>query len=206
MNWLDYQNIYWKKYLYLESRVIETDYYVTISKENFKTFSNVYEELLVSICSELESVFREWSKEINNDSNINSYVNKIIFKNEDNFDKEVSVFLCNLKVKPFSDLTLFLREINELKYINTKKYLNWWYIYNKIKHDKVNYYKFANLENVLNSLGALFIVANLRIKELGESDPEADRDCPIAPSKLLSGEFNTRHVALGNDLHAELNL
>lgn len=124
MNWLDYQNIYWKKYLYLESRVIETDYYVTISKENFKTFSNVYEELLVSICSELESVFREWSREMNNDSNINSYVNKIIFKNEDNFDKEVSVFLCNLKVKPFSDLTLFLREINELKYINTKKSLN----------------------------------------------------------------------------------
>lgn len=206
MKWIDYQNIYWKKYLYLESRVIETDYYVTISKENFKTFSNVYEELLISICSELESVFREWSGEMSNDSNINSYVKKIIFKSEDNFDKEVSVFLCDLKVKPFSDLTFFLKEINDFKYINTKNHLYWWYIYNKIKHDKVNYYKFANLENILNSLAALFIVENLRIKELGESDPEANRDCPITPSKLLSGEFNTRYVALGNDLHAELNL
>ena len=93
-----------------------------------------------------------------------------------------------------------------IKKIDSKTHLKWWFSYNKIKHDKSNYYKLANLENVLYSLAAIFIVENLRIKELAESDSNADRDCPIAPAKLLSGKFNTRYIALGNDLHAEIDI
>lgn len=205
MNWLDYQNRYWKKFLYLENRVIETEHYVAFAYENLKTFSNVYEELLISICSELESVFIEWTGKMNDNANINTYVKEIIFRKEDDFDKEISVFLSDIKINPFSELKLLLCELSEYKRIDTKTYLNWWYNYNKIKHDKTNYYKVANLENVLDSLAALFIVENLRIKELAKYDSNADRDCPIAPARLLSGKFNTKHVALGNDLHAELN-
>lgn len=206
LNWLDYQNRYWKKYLYLESRVIETEHYVAFADENLKTFSNVYEELLISICSELESVFIEWVGKTNNTANINTYIKKIIFRKENDFDKEIRVFLSDVKINPFSDLKSFLCELNEYKKIDSKIHLKWWYSYNKIKHDKSNYYKLANLENVLHSLAAIFIVENLRIKELAERDSNADRDCPIAPARLLTGKFNTKHVALGNDLHAELEI
>lgn len=40
----------------------------------------------------------------------------------------------------------------------------WWYIYNKLKHNRIDHYQKANLSNVLNVLGGLFLLLT-RYKE-----------------------------------------
>lgn len=57
-----FSKIFWKQYLLLEKDFLETDEFVTIDKNNFKTFSSRYTYLLLNICSEIDSIVEEYCK------------------------------------------------------------------------------------------------------------------------------------------------
>ena len=48
--------VYWRQYKLLEHELIKTDDYVWIDRDNYDTFSNQYMKLLLTICSEMDSI------------------------------------------------------------------------------------------------------------------------------------------------------
>jgi hypothetical protein len=158
----------------LENKVIESSAYVSIEPTNYATFSPNYVFLLLSICSEIDSVAGEYCKLISPDSNnVGGIINKIeliISKHpnlrnkridtKDPFEKQSFVPLLKLE----------------------KESSSWWSDYNKIKHNRTdkdnngryNYQK-ANLKNVLYAIASLYILLFLLGKEYGfENTPPFD--------------------------------
>lgn len=150
-----YKN-YFDYYLELENDFFDTESYVTIEKNNYKTYSIQYTKLYLSICSEIDCLLKEICKNISPSSTakkINAYY-RILTTTFENF-KEEGVYFKKQKIElyPWEDW----REDSSPE---------WWKYYNKIKHQRLEkesgtnipYYKFANLMNVLNALAALYIV------------------------------------------------
>lgn len=194
-NWEEYQAYFWKKYLYLEEKVMDTEKFVTFCKSNKHTYSNAFEELLVVICTEIEIVFKEWLQ-IDKGSII-CFLKKLLNEiSVEELNKIVIVKLCNIGLMPFNDLS-YLVSVNmnkndKLKGFDASKHLKWWKAYNNIKHNKLEYKEQANLENVLNALAALFILESLRIKNMDNADSNDAFDCPYKPSQLFDSNIETK--------------
>lgn len=145
---------YFNYYLVLERDFFAMEPYLTIDKENFKAFSIQYNRIYQSICSEIDCLLRELCKQIDmksNPKNINNYCS-IISSYFKSFANETVYFhQSEIELQPWNDCE-----------VNTP---TWWTFYNKVKHQRMDidkesnkpYYKFANLENVLNALAALYI-------------------------------------------------
>jgi len=142
------RNIHWDYYIALESDIKVLSRYIEFDESNFKVHSIELSRLLLSASSEVDVVMKELCKLVSPDSkaeNINGY-KKII---KDNLpliiDSDVVCPLYALTLSPWS---------------NWKKEGNpeWWKSYNKVKHERSNNYKRANLKNVLNSVAALFVI------------------------------------------------
>ncbi len=56
MNRDEFLKVYWKQYRLLERDLIQTDDYVSIDKDNYTTFSSQYTKLLLTTCSEMDSI------------------------------------------------------------------------------------------------------------------------------------------------------
>ena len=54
-------NSYWKRFLYLEKKLIELSNYIDLDERNFKTFSLEIMSLYLSTCSEIEAIYKEIS-------------------------------------------------------------------------------------------------------------------------------------------------
>lgn len=155
MNRDDFLKVYWKQYRLLERELIQTDDYVSIDRENYNTFSNQYMKLLLTICSEIDSI-AEVLCSIYND--------KLPYGIKNKLDTLIEEFP-NLKeyrvntrypydIKNITPMVKFSDSISD-----------WWQAYNDIKHRRMgtneagryNYTK-ANLKNVLYALAALYIL------------------------------------------------
>lgn len=147
---------YFDYYLELEKDVFNTESYVTIEEDNYKTYSIQYAKLYLSICSEIDCLLKEICRNINSDTTankINLYY-PIVNGAFENFKQE-GVYFKKQKI-----------ELYPWKKWEESSSPKWWYYYNKVKHQRLElepdtnipYYKFANLENVLNALAALYIV------------------------------------------------
>lgn len=147
---------YFDYYLELENDFFDTESYVTIEEDNYKTYSIQYTKLYLSICGEIDCILKELCRNIDSTNianSINSYY-PIVTKSFENFKQE-GVYFKKEKIE--------LYPWEEWKEELSPK---WWKYYNKIKHQRLDeepdtntpYYKFANLENVLNALAALYIV------------------------------------------------
>lgn len=146
---------YFNYYLVLEKDFFAMEPYLTIDKENFKAFSIQYNRIYQSICSEIDCLLKELCKQIDikaDRKNINDY-RLIISSHFKNFANETVYFhQSEIELQPWKDCE-----------VQTPI---WWTYYNKVKHQRMDidkesnkpYYKFANLENVLNALAALYIV------------------------------------------------
>lgn len=146
---------YFNYYAQLEKDFFSTESYVTIEEDNFKTFSVQYNKIYQSICSEIDCILKEICKQVETNSTANklgSYY-KIINSEFKHF-KEETVYFNKQKI-----------ELQPWKLWEENSATIWWTFYNKIKHhrleedknSKILYYKYANLENVLNALAALYI-------------------------------------------------
>lgn len=143
-----FDNSYWYYFLILEKDFKNTLNYVHLCKENFATFSYEYSKQLVTIASEFEIISKLLCFEINGlePGNIGE-IKKVILER---FPR-----IWHTPVKILQITQFDFKPLESWGLENGK--LQWWDVYNNIKHEKHNYFTQANLENVLSALGSLLI-------------------------------------------------
>ncbi len=141
--------LHWNYFLALESDLENVSRYIEFSNKNFKTYSIELAHLLLAASSEVDVIAKEICKLLEPSEkagNINEY-REIILKHYPDFpNEEVFVSRYGLSFKPWINW-------------GERKIPNWWKSYNKVKHHRNDHFSDANLQNVLNSLGGLLIMA-----------------------------------------------
>lgn len=165
-------SVYWQYYLTLEEDFIKTIRYVSITEDNYETYSVEYARLLLAICSEVDTIFKclyfpRISSAQDDFKNIKHYAYAIAAVDKEGIFANSSVLLKRYQrgkeIKPFSEW--------EKLYVDGKKKLKnftaprWWKAYNDVKHHRsATVMQKANLENVLNALCALFLLEDFLLR------------------------------------------
>ena len=178
----EFKKIFWKQYILLEKELLKTDDYVTIDKDNYKTFSAHYIYLFLNICSEIDSMAYEYCKYIDKSGKCKQI--NIVHKLCKIVESDPSIQNVAVKTKyPYSKITFV-----PFQKFDENKSASWWQDYNKVKHNRADTpekgipnYQLANLKNVMYAISALYILCN---KFFDKLDGE---DCILDESKL----FNT---------------
>ncbi|MCH5248728.1 MAG: hypothetical protein J1E98_02285 [Lachnospiraceae bacterium] len=172
----EFIKVYWKQYQLLERDLIQTDEYVSIDKDNYDTFSNQYMKLLLTICSEMDSI-AEVLCLMKND--------KIPYGIKNKLDALIEEYP---KLKSYRVNTRYPYDIKNIapmvKFSDSIS--DWWQAYNDIKHRRMatneggryNYTK-ANLKNVLHAMAALYIL-NLKLYNSLEGDGKSGDEALIS--------------------------
>lgn len=156
----DIESSFWTHYIMLEKEFMLTTSYVRIDTENYSTFSDAYAKLLLQIGSEVDIVAKEVCKLISptfSDNTMDKY-RSILMSDADFSATRVNLINYTITIQPWNNI--------ETASTSQSPALIWWKTYNKVKHERMNTisingvskssYKFANLENVINALGALY--------------------------------------------------
>ena len=173
MNKQEFRKIFWKQYLLLEKDFLETDEFVTIDKDNYKTFSSRYTYLILNICSEMDSVAEEFCRFVEKTDKIKQKT--IVLKIDRILSEDNKLKYTRVKTRyPYS----------EMHFVPFQKFddgvsASWWQDYNKVKHFRANNpennipnYQLANLKNVMYALSALYILCISFYNRLeGEDEP-----------------------------------
>ncbi|GAA0746246.1 hypothetical protein GCM10009431_22380 [Gaetbulibacter jejuensis] len=157
---------------YEQYEIIEQDFIdfikiVPINEtEHLKVHSPILRDIIIRCCVQIEVFFKEWAKYIcseHNDIELFTLYHEKYRKTQEfkkarnwNFRNYFIIKDTYIKSKP-----LFVRPMEKNiepfdSWITEEKIPDWWNAYNAIKHDGLNSKKMANLQNALDSLGALF--------------------------------------------------
>ena len=151
MNINEFESNYLKHYLALEEDFIKTIRYVSVSKDNYHTYSIEYLKQLLSIGSEIDVMKKLLA---------NLYAGKVVS------DKNVTKTIISADSSILKIEVLSKADNETLKPWDLTKEPDWWTAYNEIKHNRQEpatmlnnkdkkYYQFANLENTINALAGL---------------------------------------------------
>ena len=146
------EDFFWNYYMSIEKDLYKTVEYVEPCIENFKTYSQEYAKIINVACAEADVIFKELCMLIDStykpdgkNENIDTY-KKIILQRFPQIEETwLSLDRAKIDIYPFKDWS------------KTGK-LSWWKDYQKIKHERKDYYVKANLENAIYSVGALRIL------------------------------------------------
>ncbi len=140
--------IHWNYFVSIENDVENLARYVEFTKDNYNTYSIEMTRLLLSAASEIDVVAKLLCKKVNKTSkagSINQY-KEIIDKAFPNIKRMKIVLLkYGLKLTPWSNW-----QNNETPI--------WWKKHNAVKHQRDTNFNEANLKNVLNCVGALYVL------------------------------------------------
>lgn len=119
------------------------------SEDNFGVFSKEYSKQLLSICSEIDIVFKQLCELVDNRQdrkNIIDYA-KVLINYDGLTNAKVKFLLTQAECTPFDDWT----ETHSP---------TWWKDYNLVKHNRIEdeNYKKGNLQNVYTALAALYVL------------------------------------------------
>ena len=179
-----YLQTYWTYYLSLESRLSKTESYCAFSQKNSTAFSIEYLTLLLAVCGEIDSLakaigmyhFPETDLAKCQINKWGYYLNPAFPDLKDH----VLEFKNGYQFRPFGgwQLTIKQNKRGQQIYLNTENSKNptWWTDYNKVKHSRASIdssrgltnYEKANQVNVIESMGALFLLNRLMMKKLNE--------------------------------------
>lgn len=194
----DLMQQYWRYYLILEKRFIETIAYVELNSDNYIAYSNNYALLIQAIGAELDTLFKLYCGFAASErKNIFDYVKAI--DDEENFSKpkhaldypfreqEIIVDTYGVMIQPFKDWDSS----------KPAQSLKWWDAFDKLKHNRFNNRKLANQENTLNILAALFFVEMKYLKKITEGTEELD--VFDTGSELFTlKKWSTKYIPLDN--------
>lgn len=147
----EFKKNYLNHYLLLEQDFKTTTEYVTVSEDNYSTYSVAYLKLLLTIGSEIDVMLELLAKLYEPTTKENGFgCSKVILKHETDIKSlEIQVRNEGFSLFPW----------------NWACIPEWWTAYNEIKHNRFEdatmfnparkYYQYANLQNVLSSLAAL---------------------------------------------------
>jgi len=159
-------NLYWPVYLSLEKEVIALSEIIHIDDDQLNVYSIRIAELLLRTCVEVESLSKElYFQEGGTKTNDNG-----LFFDTDCIQLLVDKWLINKKKLIISHYNFHFtiesnRIIAPLNKCNKRgsSSSKWLQAYQAVKHNRVKSLKSANFKNLLNALGALYIL-NLYFK------------------------------------------
>ena len=170
MKTTEFIDIYWSHYLLLEKDFLSTKRYLEIDDFNGKAYSNEYLKQYQSICSEIDVLCKEFCKILNPGSkadNIHKYCKEIVDYKTNFSTGKIYVAAWQKNIQPWLNWKYKISvDRNGVSRISSTP-PKWWTIYNKVKHQRttampsygnIPFYKLANQENIVNALGALFIL------------------------------------------------
>lgn len=171
-NYDDFVKNYWRYYLLLENKFLQTVNYVEITRDNFSTYSVEYAYLLQSIGGELDTFFKVYCDfPLDDDSkDMSNYHDTVIAKYPDIISQKIVIQEYDLELQPFKGWSHGSGK--------------WWRAYNSVKHNRYGNIRLASLSNVLNILAALFLLEMKYLKE--HADTEKEPDIPTTKSTLFS--------------------
>lgn len=136
----------WNYYLSIERDLSNTSRYIEPEgQENVHSFE--FAKLLILACTEIESVFKAICLEIESkqvEGNIGSYKGCILKKYPKLIEAEVTITRLEKTVRPFEEWN------------NSK--LSWWDAYQKVKHNRGDFFVDATYLNATMSISALYIL------------------------------------------------
>jgi hypothetical protein len=142
--------LHWNYFLALEADVERLARFVEFTMSNFDTHSIEMAHLFLAASSEVDVVVKQLCSRINPESNAGDIKEYRAVLREGLPEMEgssVHVPRYGLELQPWDNW----------RHDQTP---DWWRAYNKVKHQRGEYFPLANLRNVLNSMAGLF-VANL---------------------------------------------
>lgn len=176
---LKFYHDFWKQYIALEKLFLETEKYVTISKDNAKAYSIQYNIILQAICSEVDVVIKRLCSEYDNSAKVENmwqYVELILLYDPEFKNVKVKLDLYNMEFEPWQNI--------EFKQIKDRTKLivpYWWDGYLKVKHNRLIFYKTgnefkisernikqANQNNVLGALSGLYALEMRCLEKINE--------------------------------------
>lgn len=140
---------YWNEYLYYEKEFISITDYIHLDKSNLNTYSFKLLEMLIGICSAIDRMFRKFTGLDDQNCSIKDYKDSII---------NIENSFYNLEVRLINNDDIILKPFFEWEPSKNIDTLKFWTAYNSIKHDKNRGIINATFENVLNALGALYLL------------------------------------------------
>ncbi|MNT11187.1 hypothetical protein D3C72_1460550 [compost metagenome] len=142
-------NHHWNYFLAIEKDLENLSRYIEFSENNLQTYSIEIAHILLSSSSEVDVILKQFCKLIepnSNPNNINDYKNIILSSGSDIVNQKIVISRYGLEYKPFEN------------WITDGENPVWWKSHNRVKHNRNEYYYQANLQNVVNSVGALLLV------------------------------------------------
>lgn len=155
--------IHWNYFIAIEQDFELISRYIEFSEENNDTFSIELARIIMSASQEVDVIMKGICSLLGNEGVMNIDQYRTVIKEDlpDLIEEEVFISRFGMSSQPW---IIWKREENPI----------WWRANNKIKHQRTDHFKKANLKNAFNALGALLIV-NLyfykleKERETGES-------------------------------------
>ncbi len=138
---------YWNYYKTLEDDLEKLSRYIEFSNDNMLTYSTELTRILLSSSSEVDVIMKDICQLLDPDSkrkNIDNYREVIKKHLPDIIKEEIIMPFHNLNFKPWDS---WKEDENPI----------WWKNHNNVKHHRNEKFNEANLNNTLNSVGALLI-------------------------------------------------
>lgn len=139
---------HWNYFLAIEHDLQKAARYIEFCQDNFHTYSIELAHILLSASAEVDVVMKQLCELVapgGNHQNINDYRQVITAHVANIVTEAVRIPRFGLQHKPWED---WEGPANP----------NWWTSYNRVKHQRNNYYAEANLQNTLNAVGGLLII------------------------------------------------
>lgn len=201
----EFCRLHWSYYLVLEKDFLDTERYISFDFgdnylydsqhtvtdcANSTTFSNEFVKQYQAICSEVDVILKSICKELGNTSanSMPDYTNLILnqWSNLPNQKVRMNV----IELQPFKNWS-------PNPVYNSP---DWWSPYNRVKHERLENFRDANLKNVANALAGLYILESYLVKFIGDRDN--DLDIPNDISKLFELiNFQTNNTVAGHGLY-----
>ncbi len=141
--------LHWNYFLALESDLEKVSRYIEFTKNNYDTYSVELAHLLLASSSEVDVVMKALCKKEEPQAeirDINDYKKIVRKKLPEVLEEKVFINRYSLTLHPW------------VNWKQKNAHPDWWHSYNKVKHERSNYFQKANLKNVLNAMAGLLVI------------------------------------------------
>lgn len=192
----EYLERYWRYYCLCENDYSKLLRYVTLNKDNYKTFSDEIARQLQTVGSEFEVAVKAHCCFNDGEHCITEYRETLRKITPDIFKCEVELKRSHpqISVEPFSGWC-------EMEKAGD---LPWWLAYNKVKHNRSTEFKKANLENLTNALAALYVIEMSLVRQIGHKTDSID--VPDSESNIFEiKNWTTKYSVTSGGIYEILN-
>lgn len=211
MNREEFCRAHWDYYMLLEEDFLSTRRYITFdlgdnaiyseqevsNPQNSRCYSIEYIKQYQAICSEVDVLMKSICNELGHSVDKMNMYTEVILEKWPNIVNQRIVIDDRVELIPFTNW----------KSGEDYQSPDWWTPYNKVKHQRLDNFQSANLKNVINALGGLYILGNYFVKYLadkenqGKSDNEEYiKDVPNDCSKIFCMKnWNTLDTVIGKN-------